>query len=230
MGSLACKLGWGLEIDIQYNGAGMNSRDRQRIGNGRSDAFGTSGASPLFRLSATMVELSLRHKLSDVRTDVPAKPSIKLDCYSAEARGPLISSDMAGSREEGSSQAAQLDHNESGRTRREILRTSISRICDQSVKTFAWLRTRTGIVALALVAFPIVYAFHHQPDSVKSQSQIPPVVQQRERPLVSSIASQETHHHAQAVAPKKVKSRRHQSDYIAKDTYIYYGKEGKPSH
>jgi hypothetical protein len=228
MRSLACKLGWGLKIDIQYSGAGMNSRDRQRIGDGRSDAF-RSGASPLFRLSATMVELSLRHKLSDVRTDVPAKPSIKLDCYSEEARGPLISSDMAGTTKEERSKAAQLDHNESGRTRREILRTSISRICDQSVKTFAWLRTRTGIVALALVAFPIVYAFHHQPDSVKSQSQIPPVVQQRERPLVPSIASQDTHH-AQAVAPKKVKSRRHQSDYIAKDTYIYYGKEGKPSH
>ncbi len=202
---------------------------RQRTKNSGTEAFATSGASPLFRLSATMVELSLRHKQPDSRTDIPAKFPISVESCSPEARGQLVRS-MAGTTEEEGSKAAQLPHSGLVQASRELLRTSISRISDQGIKIFAWRRTRTGIVTLALLAFPAVYAFRYQSDSVKSQSQIPAIVQHPERPLVPSIAPRNTHNHAQTVAPKKAKSRSHPSDYIAKDTYIYYGKDDNPSH
>jgi hypothetical protein len=206
----------------------MISRSAQRTTKDRpSDRLGTSGATSLFKLSATMVELSLRHKPPDLGTDVPAKAAIKLDCYSPEPTGQLISINRAGTAKEEGCKAAQLHYSEAVTSRRELLRTSISRISDQSVTTFAWLRTRTGFVALALLVLPLVYAVHHQ---VKSQSQIPAMLQQRQGPLVPSTASQNIHNHAQALPPKKAKPRRHQSDYIAKDTYIYYGKDGKPGN
>jgi hypothetical protein len=208
----------------------MISPDRQRIKNGPRDTFGTSAATRPFRLSATMVELSLRHKQPDSGTDVPAKPPIKSDCYSAEATGQLISGIMASTTEEKGSKASQFHHSELVHAGRELLRTFISRVSHQRVKTFAWLRTRTGIVALALLAFPALYAFHHRPDSAESQSQIPAMPQQPERPRVPSTASRNTSNHTQTVAPQKTKSRRRQSDYIAKDTYTYYGKDGKPNH
>jgi len=207
----------------------MISRARHRTKNGATEAFATSGASPLFRLSATMVELSLRHKQPDSRTDIPAKFPISVETCSPEARGQLVRS-MAGTAEEEGRKAAQRPHSGLVQASRERLRTSISRISDQGVKILAWMRTRTGIVTLALLAFPAVYAFLHQSDSVKSQSQIPAIAQPPEKPLVRSIAPRNTHSHAHALAPKKAKSRSHPSDYIAKDTYIYYGKDGKPSH
>jgi hypothetical protein len=70
----------------------------------------------------------------------------------------------------------------------------------------------------------------HHPDSVKNRSQIPPAVEQRQKPLVpaASIASENTHHDAHAPAASKSKSRRPREDYIAKDTFVQYGKDGKP--
>jgi hypothetical protein len=94
-------------------------------------------------------------------------------------------------------------------------------------------KLRIGIVALTLLAFGAVYGLHgHRPDSVKSRSQIPPAVQQRQKPLLpaTSIASKNTHNDAHTVAASKSKSRRRQGDYIAKDTFVQYGKDGKPSH
>ena len=58
----------------------------------------------------------------------------------------------------------------------------------------------------------------HHPDSVKNPSQIPPAVGQRQ------------HNDAHTAAASKSKSRRRQEDYVAKDTTVYYGKDGKPSH
>jgi len=55
------------------------------------------------------------------------------------------------------------------------------------------------------------------------------MLQQRQELPAPGIASKNIPNHAQPVTRKKVKPRRHRSDYIAKDTYIYYGKDGKPS-
>jgi len=70
----------------------------------------------------------------------------------------------------------------------------------------------------------------HHPDSVKNRSQITPAVEQRQKPLApaASIPSENTHSDAHAVAASKSKSRRRQDDYIAKDTFVQYGKDGKP--
>jgi hypothetical protein len=206
----------------------MITPDRQTVENGPKDTFGTDGATQLFRLSAKMVELSLQHKQPNSPTDVPAKRPTKIDGYSSDPSGQLISGIMASTTEEKDSKAAQLHHNQL--VGRELLRMLISRISHQRVTTFAWLRTRTGIVALALLAFTALYAFHHRPHSVKSQSQMPAMPQLGERPVAPSTTSQNTYNHARTVTPKKAKSRRRQSDYIAKDTYIYYGTNGKPNH
>jgi hypothetical protein len=204
----------------------MVSRGGQRRKDRPSDPFGTSGASPLFKLSATMVELSLRHKISDLDGGVPVEAQKKLDSYSSEARGQLISNNRAGNIKEKERQAVQFDQSQVVPTRRELLRTSVSRINHQSVKTFEWLRSRLGIVALALLALSLVLAFRHQ---VKNQSPTPAMLQQRQGAPVPSVASQNIHKHARAIPPQKPKSRRHQSDYIAKDTYISFDKDGKPS-
>jgi hypothetical protein len=211
---------WELRSPSNTASAGMISGARRRTKNGTPEAFATSEASPLFRLSATMVELSLRHIQPDSYTDIPAKLSMNVESCPTEVRGQ-VGKGMAGTTEEEGSKAAQLPHGGSAQARQELLGTSISRISDQGVKIFPWLRTRTGIATLALLAFTGVYAFRHQSDSVKNQSQIPAIIQHPERPLVPSITPRNTHNHAQTMAPKKAKSRRHSSDYIAKDTYIY---------
>jgi hypothetical protein len=114
------------------------------------------------------------------------------------------------------------------------LRISISRISDHRVRIHdSRLWTSIGIVALTLLAFGAVYGLRgHHPDSFKSRLQILPAVQQSQKPLVpaTSIASQSTHNGAHAVAASKSKSRRPHGDYVAKDTIVYYGKDGKPSH
>ena len=66
----------------------------------------------------------------------------------------------------------------------------------------------------------------HHPDSVKNRSQILPAVEQRQKPA-ASITSENTHNDAHTVAASKSKSRRRE-DYIAKDTFVQYGKDGKP--
>ena len=70
----------------------------------------------------------------------------------------------------------------------------------------------------------------HHPDSVKNRPQIPPAVEQRQKPLApaASITSENTHNDAHIVAANKSKSRRRREDYIAKDTFVQYGKDGKP--
>ena len=67
----------------------------------------------------------------------------------------------------------------------------------------------------------------HHPDSVKNRSQILPAVEQRQKPA-ASITSENTHNDAHTVAASKSKSRRRREDYIAKDTFVQYGKDGKP--
>jgi len=136
---------------------------------------------------------------------------------------------MAGTPEQ-EGKAAQIGHSGMVQACTELFRTSISRISDHGIKSFALPPNWTIYAALALLAFLSVYALRHQPELVKSQSQIPAPVKQHERPLVTSVSPQKIPHHPQTVAPKKAKSHRQQGDYIAKDTYVYYGKDGKPNH
>jgi len=186
-----------------------------------------------------MVDLSLQHDQRDsLLTDSPAHFPIKSECYPSEPKVQLIGASLASTTEEEAKKDTQLDCETevpSGlvRASREFLRISISRISDHRIRIHdPRLWTSIGIVALTLLAFGAVYGLRgHHPDSVKDRSQIPPAVLQHQKPLVSatSIASENSHNDAHAAAASKSKSRRRQGDYIAKDTFVQYGKDGKPS-
>ena len=192
----------------------MMGRHKQTIKNDSGEAFGTSRP---VRLSATMVDLSMRHDRADPRHDIPLGFPITNECYSAKANVQFTSSTLVATPEEKGNKAAQLDHG-FVQASRELSRISISVI---------------SILALALLAFTILFAVRgHRTDLVKRQSKILATVQQRERPLVpvTTVASESTPNHAHTVRPNKAKSRRRRNDYIAKDTYVYYGKDGQPNH
>jgi hypothetical protein len=148
-----------------------------------------------------------------------------------------FSASIAATAEQRENQAAQPQHR-GLQANREPLRICISRISDYGVEIYSSLKSRMRMLAagsaailLTLLAFSVVYAVRrHHRDSVKSQSQTPAAVQQHDLAPVSSSASEPTHDDAHTVTPNKAKSRRRQGDYIAKDTYVYYGKDGKPSH
>jgi hypothetical protein len=201
---------------------------------------GSGKTIPVFKLSAQMVDLSLQHDQRDsLLADSLAHFSIESECYPLEPKVQLIGASLASTTQEDAKKAPQLDCNteaHSGlvRASRKLLRISISRISDHRVRIHdSRLWTSIGIVALTLLAFGAVYGPRgHHPDSVKSRSQIPPAVQQSQKPLLpaTSIASENTHNDAHTVAASKSKSRRRQGDYVAKNTTVYYGKDGKPSH
>lgn len=210
----------------------MITGDWQRNKKHRSDGLKTIG--PHFKLSAAMVELSLGHKQLDSLADIP-KPPIKPESYSAEAK-VQFSASIAATTNRPKGEAVQLHH--SGlKASRELISICLSRINQYGVKIYSWLKTRTSFVAacsaamlLILLAFSVVYTVRdHHRDSLKSLSP-PPAAVQHDSTLVSSSASEQTHSDAHTVAPNQAKSRRRQDDYVAKDTYVYYGKEGKPNH
>jgi len=258
----------------------MITQNKQRIKNRHGHALGTSG-SHLFRLSATMVELSLGHNQLDSPPNVPATLPIKPE-YSAEAKNECAASIAANIKPEEKKVAqpyhsglqasrelfakcispisaygvkfysglksiaantgpqknkAAQPHHTGLQASRELLQICISRISDYGVKFDSWLKSRmrffaacSATILLTLLAFSVVHAVRsHHPESVKSQSQPPATVQQHQSTLVSSNASAQTHDDAHTAAPNKAKSRRRQGDYVAKDTYVYYGKDGKPS-
>ena len=200
---------------------------RERKGYGKT--------TPVFKLSAQMVDLSLQHDQRDsLLAQSPAHFPIKSEGYPSEPKVQLIGTSLASTTQGEAKKAAQLEcktEAPSGllRASREFLRISISRIRIHDSR----LWTSIGIVALTLLAFGAVYRLRgHHPDSVKDRSQIPPAVLQRQKPLVSaaSFASENAHNDANTLAASESKSRRRQGDYVAKDTIVYYGKDGKPSH
>lgn len=201
---------------------------------------GSSKTIPIFRLSAQMVDLSLQHDQRDsLLTDSPAHFPIESECYLPEPKAQLISASFASTTQEETKKAAQLDcdtETPSGLVpaSRELWRTSISRVSNHRVGIHdSRLWTSIGIVALTLLMLGAVYGWRgHHPDSVKNSSQTLPAVQQGQKPLVPArrIASKSTHNRAHAVAASKSKSRRRQGDYVAKDTFVQYGKDGKPIH
>jgi hypothetical protein len=210
---------------------------QQKTKNDTPGALGLGGKSPLFRLSATMVELSLRSNPPDSNIHTPSLP-MKTDWHSAEAKVQLTPSTrfdakIIATSEERASEPAQLYQSDWVQAKQEFLRIFIPWIRDHCVKLCAWLRMRTGVIALGLLALTFVYAIRaHYSGSGKSQQQIPATLKQPPTPLVpvTSITSGETHNDAHPGTRAKVRSRRRQGDdYVAKDTYVYYGKEGKPS-
>ena len=188
------------------------------------------GTTTFLRLSAKMVDLSLHHTQQDsLLLDIPAHVPAKSECYPPEPKVQLPNPSLATTTEEGAKKAAQLEH--SGgfvQASRELLRNDYRIRIHASPK---WISS-LSIVTLTLLAFSAVYGFRgYHRNSLKNHSQIPAAVQQREKPVApaTSIASANTHNHAHTVARSKSKSRRRRG-YLAKDTYVYYGKGGKPSH
>ena len=200
-----------------------------------------AGTTPFLKLSAKMVDLSLQQNQHDsLLTDIPAHFPAKSECYPPEPKIQLTNASLATTAQKEAKKAAQ-PHSGLVQASREHLRRSISWISDHCVRSrlaslkfeFGDRSACSGILALALLAFSAVYGFrgYHQ-GSLKNHSQIPTAVQQREKPVApaTSIASENTNNDAHAAVPSKSKSRRRHGDYIAKDTYVYYGKDGKPSH
>jgi len=189
----------------------MIGRAKQAIKKAPGEAFRIGGP---VRLSATMVDLSMRQDRADRRNQIPPASPITIE---SKANVQFINRTAAAIPEERGNKAAQVDPGfvEAGR---KVSRISISRIV---------------ILVLALLAFAVLLAVRgHRTDSVKRQSTTPATVEQHETPLVpvTTLASESTHNHARTVEPKKAKSRRRQDDYVAKNTYVYYGKAGKPNH
>lgn len=187
----------------------MIGRDKQTI----NDSGGAFGTKRPVRLSALMVDLSTRHDRGAPHSDISPKFPISPGCYSAKANVQFTSSTTPAIPKAKGNKAAQLVQ-----IGRELSRRSISRI---------------SILALALLMFTFPFAVRgHRTDSVERQSKIQATVQRREKPIapVTTVASEGTHKRDHKVGPNKAKSRRRRDDYIAKDTYVYYGKDGKPNH
>jgi hypothetical protein len=177
-----------------------------------------------------MVELSLRDNKDDPCKDFPPSFQAKTECHSSEAKlQPMSTRVTIGDEGAAGNRAAQLAYSALVQAARELVRITVCRMNRERAKIYTWLRTRIGIAALALVAFTLCAVGGHDPDFVKRQMPVP--VKQAEKPLLpyASVAPQNVHNGVHAIAPSKAKPRR-RNDYVAKDTYVYYGKGGKPSH
>jgi len=164
-----------------------------------------------------MVDLSMQHDRADSHNHIPPTFPITPERCSPNANVQFINSTAAAIPEEKEKKAAMVDHG-FVEASRKVSRISVSRII---------------ILALVLLAFAVLLAARgHRTDSAKRQSTMPGTAQQRELPPVpaTTVASESTHNDSHAVGSKKAKSRRRRDDYVAKNTYVYYGKEGKPNH
>jgi len=185
----------------------------------------TRGETTTFlRLSAKMVDLSLHHTQQDsLLVDIPAHVPAKSECYPPEATVQLPQASLATIVQKEAKKPAQVVHSGFVQASLNLVRSDYRIRIHASPKWFSSL----AILALTLIAFSAVYGLLR-----KNHSQIPTAVQQREKPVapVTSTASDNTHNHRNTLARSKSKSRRRRDDYIAKDTYVYYGRDGKASH
>ena len=225
-------------------GAPMISRDEQKI---THDSVGHAlryeprapkarhGTTLLLKLSAKMVDLSLQRKQQDsLLTDIPAHFAIKSEIYPPEPKIQLRIAKCANIAQEEAKMAAQIEHSGFVQASRELLRIWICQIKDHAnrVHPLRLWPSSLRILVLTLLAFGAVYGFRgHHRNSPKNDSQIPTTVQRSENPSAppTSISAQNNHNYPHT-ALSKSESRRRGGDYIAKDTYIYYGIDGKPSH
>src|SRR5437868_4922314 len=188
------------------------------------------------KLSAQMVDLSLEHIQHDSHlADIRARSPVKSECCPPEPKVQPPKASLATIPQEEAKQADQ--QSEFVPASRELLAISSSRM----IVSDYWIRIRASrlsvvslrIVALTLLAFTAVYGLRgYHRDSSKDQSQTLTAMRQPEKPVARArgTASRTLHNDAHPLARKKSKPRRRQADYIAKDTYVYYGKDGKPSH
>src|SRR5262252_7632465 len=102
----------------------MTGRAKQAIKKDSRRGFGIGGP---VRLSATMVDLSMRHDRTDPRNDIPATLPIKAEPVSAKANVQFINGAVAAIPEEKGNKAAQVDDG-FVETSRKVSRISISRI------------------------------------------------------------------------------------------------------
>jgi hypothetical protein len=199
---------------------------------------GSRKTNPVVKLSTMMVDLSIQHNRHDpLFTDIPTPLPAKSECNPSQPKIPPVSASLAITAHEELTKAVQLERNTETQGRLvqacgKLLRRFISEVRDHVRIHDSRLLTAVGVVALALLGFGTVHewrAFHSA--SVKGRAQILPAAQQPDKPLVpaTSTASEKTGNNAHIVAPSKSKSRRRQGDYVAKDTYVYYGKDGKPN-
>jgi hypothetical protein len=185
----------------------------------------TRGETTAFlRLSAKMVDLSLHHTRDSLVVDIPARVPSKSDCYPPEATVQLPQASVATIVQNEAKKPAQVEH--SGFVEASPnLRVRIHALP-------MWFSS-LAILVLTVLAFGVVYGFlgYHQ-DSFQGHSQITTAVQQRENPVprATTIASENAHNHGNTPARSKPKSHRRRDDYIAKDTYVYYGNDGKSYH
>jgi len=126
----------------------MIDRDKQTIKNDPTDAFGPGTTIPLLKLSATMVDLSLRGIQRKPLRDISATFPGKTECHSAEAKVELISRSSVGTGQAEKSNAAQFHRSQMFHASLQHLRISASRMIDQCVRIYVWLRTRTRIPSL----------------------------------------------------------------------------------
>jgi hypothetical protein len=208
----------------------MNDRLTHGLFHGQKKPKTRGETTTFLRLSAKMVDLSLHHTQQDsLLVDIPAHVPAKSECYPPEATVQLVQASLATIVQKEAKKPTQVEHSGFVQASLNLLRSDYRVRIHASPKWFSSL----AILALTLIAFSAVYGLlrYHQ-DSLKNHSQIPTAIQQREKPVApsTSLASDKTHNHGNTLARSKSKSRRRRDDYIAKDTYVYYGKDGKASH
>jgi hypothetical protein len=195
------------------------------------------GAAPLLKLSTTMVDLSLQRNQSDsVLNGMPAQSPIDSGSVPPVANLLLMPASLAPTTQSKKVEnRALIDTNtevssRSVRATRYLVGAWTSRAKDYYARIYGrHLWSSAGILALATLAF--VYGLRdHRSGPVKGSLQIPAVVEQTEKPLVpaGNVRAEKAHNDTHS-APSKSKSRR-QTDYVAKDTYVYYGKNKKADH
>jgi len=214
----------------------INDRLAHGLFHGQKKPKTRGEATTFLGLSAKMVDLSLHHMQQDsLVADIPAHVPAKSECYPPEATVDLPQASLATVvhkkvvHKKEVKKPTQVEHSGFGQAALNLLRANYR------VRTHASLRSfsSVAILALTVIAFSAVYGLlgYHQV-FLRNHSQIPTPIQQREKPVApaKTIASQNTHKLGSTLARSKSKSRRRRNEYIAKDTYVYYGNDGQASH
>jgi hypothetical protein len=207
----------------------VNNRPAHGLFPGAGKIKTRGGTTPLLKLSAKMVDLSLHNNQQDsLSIHVPAHAPAKSECDSQEPNIQLPQPSLATIIQK---EAARSEIEHSGLVQAGLkLLPGNYRIRIHVLPK--WLSSLV-ILALSLIAFSAAYRFlgYHQ-DSLNSHSQVPTAAEPREKPIAPtmSIASQKTQSPAHIPVRIKSKSRRRRDDYIAKDTTVYYENDGKARH
>jgi hypothetical protein len=211
----------------------VNSRHSYRIKN--DSQYRSTGLNPLFKLSATMVELSLQHIEADSRSTISSGSPTNIKNDPAAPPVERINANSQCTVED-KCDSYQLAHGWSLQRYREVLRKCSSRMHKHCANIYGWLRVRVASVELVVLGLTFVLAFlalrGPRPGPVKALSQNAPTVPQHETPAVplASVTSEKPHDDVRTGEPGKVKPHHRRDDYVAKDTYVDYEKESTTNH